>query len=154
MSFLALNEDDVRCRMDMVANLWKQHFGSCRQGAFDRIDQGRAKPTKAATEDRESYKEFIKARRKNVAEVVQASAPAESASACEGDAWLESHQKELEFNRDKRKKRKFEALFAGALLEDEMDLTFLRDAAEVKATIQKNRLVEPGNAKSSDCSRT
>ncbi|CAE7421777.1 unnamed protein product [Symbiodinium sp. CCMP2592] len=114
MSFLALKEDDVRSRMEVVANLWKQHFGSSRQGAFDRIDQGRAKPTKAATEDRECYREFIKARRKNVAE---------SASVCDGDAWLESHQKELEFNRDKRKKRKFEALFAGALLEDEMDLT-------------------------------
>ena len=139
MSFLALKEDDVRSRMDMVAKLWKQHFGSSRQGAFDRIDQGRAKPTKGTTDDRECYKEFIKARRKNVAEVVQSSAPAESASVCEGDAWLESHQKELEFNRDKRKKRRFEALFAGALLEDEMDLSFLRDAAEVKATTQKNR---------------
>ncbi|CAE7344539.1 unnamed protein product [Symbiodinium sp. CCMP2592] len=139
MSFLALKEDDVRSRMEVVANLWKQHFGSSRQGAFDRIDQGRAKPTKAATEDRECYREFIKARRKNVAEVVQKNAPAESASVCDGDAWLESHQKELEFNRDKRKKRKFEALFAGALLEDEMDLTFLHDAAEVKATTQKNR---------------
>ena len=97
---------------------WARRFGSARQGAPVRIDIGKKRPVKAG---KLSLRRWIASRRQAVSRDAASHATGDYGrfrDLGEVDGWTQSHSKEVDFQREKRLKRKAEALDDGRLLQD------------------------------------
>ena len=102
MTFLAFSESDVLEDMDALASLWKAHFGSCRQGQFDRIDKGRSREKLAQVDDaageKQTHGAFLQKSREDRRRAREAGPVDDGAIVLDADVWTQRREDEFQFN--------------------------------------------------------
>ena len=144
MTALAMKLEQVVDMMPKVMEVWGELYPQCRNGGFNRIDQGKARAVVAAQKNEKlTEREFIKRRRLAASSAIVAGAaldaPAAGSVAVCGESWTPRHVAEGVFNRQKQHDRLIEAVVSSSLLHHEMDDALITEAIETLNKNSKNR---------------
>lgn len=112
-----------RCRA-----LWKQHFGEVRCRREDRSDKGLRKPSSQLKPASSSEAGWLRKRREDVSLAVAAGQGQQQLDV--PNKWSEDHERELEYQVKKRRKRQVDAALNGQLCEDQVDENLLGEMAK------------------------
>ena len=147
MTSLGMKAEQLPGLMPKATEVWGELYPPCRNGGFNRIDQGKSRTVLMPEKpEKPTERDFIKRRRLATSLATEAGAashapPAESeaGTALCGDAWTSRHSTECEFNRRKEHGRLIEAVVSNSLLDDEMDEELVTEAIDTLNKNTKNR---------------